>query len=91
MFYYLISIGISVVIFYFVYIMGFVTASKCCAFSKYEYTVCVEVETDLLELIDLVNYVRKYTTYMSSFSILTQFVPCLLIFTFQTTRKEVLL
>jgi len=87
LFYYLMSIRVSVVIIYFVYAMECLTAARCCAFSKY--IVCVEVETDLLELLDLVAYVRKCTTYMSSFSVLTLFVACPLIFTFQATRKDV--
>jgi hypothetical protein len=66
--------------------MYFVTAARCCALSKY--VVCVEVETDLLELHDLVAYVRKCTTCMSSFSVLTLFVASPLIFTFQATKKK---
>jgi len=83
------SISASVVIIYLVYAMECLTAARCCAFSNY--IVCVEVETDLLELLDLVAYVRKCTTYMSSFSVLTLLVASLLIFTFQATRKDFIL
>jgi len=81
------SIRFSVVIIYFVYPLDCLMAARCCAFSKY--VVCVEVETNLLELLDLVSYERKCTTYMSLFSVLNLFIASPLIFTFKAKRKEV--